>query len=82
MMPLALALLYLVQKLLSMLFVVDDMALVPIAPLGGAGSGGLGNVGERNRPVLRTAGVDLRPQPAHSGDRPRGNPDQREHDAG
>ena len=82
MMPLALALLYLLQKLLSMLLVVDDMALVPIAPLGGAGSGGLGNAGDRNRPVLRISGVDLRPEPARSGDRPRGNSDQNEHDAG
>jgi exosortase len=82
MMPLALALLYLLQKLLSMLLVVDDMALVPIAPLGGAGAGGVGNAGDRNRPVLRTAGVDLRSQPAHSGDRPRSNSDQKEPDAG
>ena len=82
MMPLALALLYLLQKMLSMLLVVDDMALVPIAPLGGVGAVGVGNAGDRNRPVLRTAGVDLRSEPAHSGDRPRGNSDQKEHDAG
>ena len=82
MMPLALALLYLLQKLLSMLFVVDDRALVPIAPLGGAASGGLGNVGDRNRPVVRPVGMELRSEPAHSGDRPGGNSDQREHNAG
>ena len=82
MMPLALALLYLLQKLLSMLFVMDDRALVPIAPLGGAASGGLGHVGDRNRPVVRPVGMELRPEPVHSGDRPGGNPDQREHNAG
>ncbi len=82
MMPLALALLYLLQKLLSMLLVVDDRGLVPIAPLGGAASGRLGSVGDRNRPVVRPVGIELRPEPAQSGDRPGGNPDQREHNAG
>lgn len=82
MMPLALVLLYLLQKLLSMLLVVDDRALVPIAPLGGAASGGLGNVGDRNRSVVRPVGMELRPKPVHSGDRPGGNPDQSEHNAG
>ena len=82
MMPLALALLYLLRKLLSMLVVVDDMALVPIAPIRGAGSGGLGDAGGRNRPVLQIGSGVLRPETAHSGDRPGGNPDQRDHNAG
>jgi len=68
MMPLALALLYLLQKLLSNLFVADDMALVPVAPLGGTGSGGLIDAGGQNRPGLRAADGALRPGPKSSAD--------------
>jgi exosortase len=70
MMPLALALLYLLQKLLASLFVVDDMALVPVAPLGGALAGGIADAGSRNRPVLRSADGTLRPGPIPPVERP------------
>jgi len=71
MMPLALGLLFLLRKLLSMLFVADDTALVPVAPLSGTGTGGMVDAGSRNRPGLRSADGALRPganvSPAPSG---------------
>jgi exosortase len=68
MMPLALAMLYLLQKLLSVLFVADDMALVPVAPLSGTGSGGMIDAGSRNRPGLLAAAGATRLGPTASGD--------------
>jgi len=60
MMPLALGLLYVLRKLLSMLFVADDTALVPVAPLSGTVSVGMVDAGSRNRPGLRAADGALR----------------------
>ena len=70
MMPLALAMLYLLQKILSILFVDDDTALVPVAPLSGVGSGRMIDAGSRNRLGLRAAAGALRPGPTSSGDPP------------
>ncbi len=51
MMPLALGMLYAVQRLLSSLFVPDEMMLAPVIPLGARVDGG-----DRNRPGVRSAG--------------------------
>lgn len=82
MMPLALALLYLLQKLLSILFVVDDMALVPVAPLGGAGSVGGGDAGRRNRTGLRAVEGTPRSGPTSLGEPSGSSSGEKEDDAG
>ena len=82
MMPLALAMLYLLQKLLAMMFVADDMALVPVAPLGRAGAVGPADAGPHDRPALRAADRALRPTPLPSGERPGNAAGPREPKAG
>jgi len=82
MMPLALALLYLLQKLLSVLFVVDEAAMVRVAPIGGPGSGGLADAGGRNRGVFLGLDGALRQGPMPSADRSEATIDRKEHNAG